>query len=111
MPAKSLNMSGPYELTLAQIAVYCTPQKPYGNYAFGKVIDGVFNVHYVGRFSKGGERIKHGVGRYSHFKLSHALNERVAFEKECLNYHDFTPPDNKIHPACPVGSRCPRGCP
>jgi hypothetical protein len=110
---KSLNMGGPFELTEAEIAKYRSPSRPHGNYAFGELdkANNVFLVSYVGRFNHGGERIKHGIGRYKHFKISHAATEKEAVEKECQNYHDFMPPDNKIHPACPTGMCCPNGCP
>jgi hypothetical protein len=109
---RTLNMSGPYELSEAEIAKHCSPSRPHGNYAFGSVdAKGVFLVSYVGRFNAGGKRLKHGIGKYKHFKISHAATEKEAVEKECCNYHDFMPPGNQIHPACPSGMCCPRGCP
>lgn len=108
---KTLNMSGAYVLSEAEIAKHCSSLRPHGNYAFGKMNEkNQFLIYYVGRFNHGGNRLKHGIGKYSHFKISHAATEKEAVEKECQNYHDFTPPDNKIHPACPTGMCCPRGC-
>ena len=108
---KTLGMNGPFPLTGAEIAKHCSSWRPHGNYAFGRIDDqDIFHVHYVGRFNAGGERLKHGIGRYSHFKISHANSEKEAVEKECRNWHDFNPPDNKIHPACPGGFCCPQGC-
>lgn len=108
---KTLDMSGPFPLTEAEIAKHCLPLRPHGNYAFGNLNDkGELLVYYVGRFNAGGERLKHGVGRYTHFKISHAATEKESVEKECRNWHDFKPPHNKIHPACPTGFCCPHGC-
>lgn len=108
---RTLNMSGPFPLTEAEVAKHRNPLLPHGNYAFGFIDEEGFRVHYVGRFNAGGRRISHGVGRYSHFKMSYASTEKEAVEKECRNYHDFNPPDNKVHPACPDGTCCPYGCP
>jgi hypothetical protein len=110
-PPKTLGMNGPFVLTEAEITKRCSPLRPHGNYAFGKINEkGQFLVYYVGRFNHGGERLKHGIGRYTHFMISHAATEKEAGEKECRNYHDFTPPDNKIHPACTDEFYCPFGC-
>jgi hypothetical protein len=108
---KTLDMSGPFPLTEAEIAKHCSRLLPHGNYAFGTLNEqGGLVVYYVGRFNKGGERLKHGVGRYTHFKISHAASEKESVEKECRNYHDFNPPHNKVHPACPEGMCCSLGC-
>lgn len=110
-PPKTLGMHGPYKLTEAEVSRHTSPQRPHGNYAFGKLNEkGQLLVYYVGRFNHGGERLKHGIGRYTHFMLSHATTEKEAVEKECRNYHDFKPPHNKVHPACPEGICCPLGC-
>ena len=108
---KSLDMRGAYPLTKEEVAKHRSSLYLHGNYAFGHLNEkGEFVVSYVGRFDKGGNRINHGVGRYTHFKISYAATEKEAVEKECRNYHDFTPPDNQIHPACPSGMCCPLGC-
>lgn len=109
---KTLGMGGPFELNDAEIARRTSIVRPHGNYAFGNVgEDGKFYVSYVGRFSATAGRLRHGLGRYSHFKISFAATEKESVEKECRNYHDFMPPDNKVHPACPEGFCCPLGCP
>lgn len=108
---KTPDMSGPYKLTQLELALYTTPSRPFGNYAFGNIDGkGRFIVRYVGRFTAGGQRLRHGIGQYTHFMLSHAATEKEAVEKECCLYHDFKPLDNDIHPACPDGMCCPRGC-
>ncbi|MFL6228723.1 MAG: hypothetical protein ACJ741_08080 [Pyrinomonadaceae bacterium] len=111
VPRKTLGMNGAFALNEAEIAKHCSPLRPHGNYAFGNLNEkGAFLVYYVGRFNHGGKRLKHGIGKYQHFMISHAATEKEAVEKECRNYHDYTPPHNKIHPACPEGLCCPHGC-
>jgi len=106
----SLNMSGPFSLTEAEIDKQVTKKSP-GNYALGEFKNNTFNVSYVGRADVDlNKRLKDWIGKYKQFKFSYADSVQAAFEKECNNYHDFNPPDNKIHPARPEGSnsKCPR---
>lgn len=105
----TLNMKGSYPLTNEEINKQITETSP-GNYAYGHVKDNTFYVDYVGRADSDlNDRIKHGVGQYKRFKYSYAKNAKEAYEKECRNYHDFTPADNKIHPDKPDGTiyKCP----
>ena len=107
----SLNMFGPFSLTEAEIDKQVAKKSP-GNYALGEVrADKQFYVFYVGRADVDlNKRLKDWIGKYTHFMFSYADSVQAAFEKECNNYHDFNPPDNKIHPARPEGSKskCPR---
>jgi len=51
---------------------------------------------------------------YTHFWFEYASSPRDAYWLECQYYHQYTPSDNSVHPAVPVGTfwRCPvGGCP
>lgn len=106
----SLDMSGSYDLTDDEINRIVIETNP-GNYAIGRVDDkGTFLVSRVGRSDDDvNGRLHDHVGDYKKFKYSYAPSAKAAFEKECKNYHDFTPPDNKIHPDKPNGTnlKCP----
>jgi hypothetical protein len=106
---KTLGMTKP--LTLSDAVINSLHSEFAGNYAYGRLnIEGAFEVLYVGRFDPNcSDRMKHGIGKYPHFTFSYAASIRDAFEKECNNYHDFNPPDNRIHPARPNGTllKCP----
>lgn len=69
-----------------------------------------FYVNYVGRDDKDvNDRLKDHVDNYARFKFSYFSSPEDAYKKECKMYHDFTPYDNKIHPAKPEGNdlNCP----
>ncbi len=111
----SLDMVGPYPLTVNTIDRIVTRMSP-GNYALGYERDARFIVRYVGRSdSDVNSRLDDWVGvheRYVEFKFSYASSAKVAFERECRNYHDFTEKgklDNDCHPDAPEGAswRCP----
>ena len=110
----SLGMKGPYDLTTKSVNEVVT-RKSAGNYALGYKNDkGVFIVQYVGRADIDvANRIKQHIGEgYSKFKYDYATSPKAAFEKECINYHDFGGSqllDNTIHPDRPNGSswKCP----
>lgn len=109
----SLEMDGPYNLNNETIDRVVTKTSA-GNYALGrKNNEGPFLVNYVGRSdSDVNARLKAWVGKTTNtlFKFSYATSPRAAFEKECVNYHDFKPPGNKTHPDRPSGTnwKCPR---
>lgn len=111
----TLNMDGPYDLTTAKIGAVVTKTGP-GNYALGYVNDkDTFIVQYVGRSDRDvAARLRQHVGeKYKQFKFSYATSAKAAFEKECINYHDFGGSqklDNAIHPDRPAGTgwKCPR---
>ena len=111
----SLNMEGAYVLTTQKIDDVVTRKSP-GNYALGSVSDSTFNVAYIGRSDTDvNNRLKLWVGtnnKYTHFKFSYATSPKAAFEKECMNYHDFggsAKLDNKQHPERPDDTdwKCP----
>lgn len=107
----NLDMKGPYDLTDSEIDRVVT-KKSRGNYALGRVRDdGTFLVSRVGRSdSDVNARLHDHAGDYKKFKFSYASSAKAAFEKECENYHDFDPADNKVHPDRPNGTnwKCPR---
>lgn len=110
----SLNMHGPYPLNEKEIDRLIVKNVP-GNYAYGyQNEEGRFVVLYVGRSDTNlNDRIRHGIGYYEMFKFSYAENAKEAFEKECLNYHDFGGDEgllhNEMHPDRPEGKdyECP----
>ena len=111
-----LRMRGPYRLREDTIDEKVTEKSP-GNYALGECGDnGAFRVGYVGRSdSDVNSRLKSWVSRdgaASLFKFSYATSVRVAFERECEQYHDFRPPGKHVHPVPPPGKnwRCPLCC-
>lgn len=107
----SLDMKGSYDLTDSEIDRVVTKKSP-GSYALGRVNDeDKFLVSRVGRSdSDVNARLHDHAGDYNKFRYSSASSAKAAFEKECDNYHDFDPPDNKAHPGRPDGTNweCPR---
>ena len=110
----TLNMNGPYELTIEKIDEVITKTSA-GNYALGYVKNKKFIVQYVGRADSDlNDRLKDHIDEeYEMFKYSYATSPMAAFKKECENYHDFGENkklDNKIHPDRPDGSswKCPK---
>src|SRR5262245_21500385 len=83
-----------------------------GAYALGALNPhGVFLISYVGRSDDDlNARLKCHVGNYPQFKYGFYPGAKAAFEKECNLFHDFSPPDNQVHPARPSGTNwtCPR---
>ena len=110
----NLNMNGPYFFNKDKVDEVVT-RTSAGNYALGYVNDeNTFIVQYVGRADIDvNTRLKQHVGEpYKHFKFSYASSPKVAFEKECRNYHDFGESKklkNEIHPGRPKNSswKCP----
>lgn len=109
MPSSGLN--GPFSLTSDGVAGAVT-RISAGAYVLGRILaNGNFQIDYAGR-SDGdvaGRLQQHVPERYTHFKFGYFASAKAAFEKECRLYHDFDPPDNKVHPARPQGSdwKCP----
>lgn len=107
----SLDMQGSYPLNNTEIDRVITRTSP-GNYALGYSKDGSFYVQYVGRAdSDVNARLKQHIGEnYARFMYSYATSPKDAFEKECRNYHDFSPRNNTYHPDRPAnqGWKCPR---
>lgn len=115
-----LDMYGPYELKNKRIDS-CVTKKSAGNYALGYIRSNrdntkSFIVKYVGRSDDDvNDRLKDHVGEkddYEYFMYSYASSPKAAFEKECLDYHNFGESrllNNDIHPARPSGCnwKCP----
>lgn len=104
---KSLGMEGPYPLNEEEINKRIKKDK-IGNYAYGHMDESdSFIVEYIGRSDTClNTRIRHGINKYDMFKFSYAESVKEAFEKECINYHDFGGNEklsNTIHPARPEG--------
>jgi hypothetical protein len=105
----SLQMNGPHLLNRATIDLVVKYRVP-GNYALGWVSKkGLFIVRYVGRSDTDlNQELKARMNpTYMHFKYSYAASSRVAFEKECRNFHDFGGTielENLVHPDRPDGT-------
>src|SRR5690348_10484077 len=94
---------GPYALTIEGVDTNVLLKSP-GAYALGqRADDGIFYIDYVGRSDEdlAGRLRQHAPERYPQFHFVYLHTAKEAFEKECQLYHDFTPPDNKVHPATP----------
>ena len=127
-----LKMNGPYKIwkmnaegkQVKNTGNYVSNDIKFGNYAFGRIIDGVEYTLYIGRCSN---RVETGLlaeinqqidnGKADGcdlFFYSIAGSKTEAYEKECQNYHDFMPARNKVHPAKPKDNghyKCPvAGC-
>lgn len=104
----SLNMEGAYPINTKSVDANVR-KGAIGNYALGIVGQGQFVVKYVGRSDTDlNERIKDHIGEpYTYFMFSYAENVAQAYQKECVNYHDYVDPgyrlDNEIHPDKPKG--------
>lgn len=106
-----LDMNGPYQLNEKEIKKVLASTR-IGNYALGHMNGDKFIVNYVGRSDSDVQgRLVSWVDESPRplFKYSYADTVREAFEKECKNYHDFSPSDNEIHPDKPEGKTYP--CP
>lgn len=106
----STGLKGAYPLTEKGISDAVRSRSP-GAYALGKVENDTFRISRVGR-SDGdvAARLRQYVGKYARFKFGYFPSAKAAFEKECHLYHDFGPPDNRVHPDRPDGTNwtCPR---
>ena len=108
MPSTGLH--GPYTLDASNIDQKA--EERLGAYALGYIgDDGLFYVQRIGRSDVNlNSRLHDYIGDYRVFQFGHFQVARDAFNKECNLYHDFDPPDNKIHPDRPNGTKwtCPR---
>jgi len=121
----SLNMNGPYDLNKESI-INNVSKASGGNYALGIVDANTDNFHvtYVGRsdsdvkdrliqhLSETKDIVSKFELKNTSFKYSFATSPKEAFEKECLNYHDFVRSNklsNKAHPENSEGLnwKCP----
>lgn len=108
MPSSGLK--GPYDLDDETIDDEVTKTSA-GAYALGKVKNDSFYIDYVGRSdSDVNKRLHDHANNYPKFKYDYFESAKAAFEKECNLWHDFSPSDNKVHPARPAGTSwtCPR---
>ncbi len=106
----SSGLDGEYPLTESGIDTNVS-RTSAGAYALGRTKDEKYLISYVGRSDDDvNARLKQHVNDYDRFKYGYFSSAKAAFEKECNLYHDFTPFDNKIHPARPNNSNwsCPR---
>ena len=102
-----LDMEGPY--TFDTDTIDSKTSASLSNYALGYITEnGLFKPQYVGRGDVK-TRLKAHLKEYDAllFKFSYAKSEKEAYEKECVNYHDFEPEWNDIHPTLPKGVKCP----
>lgn len=102
---------GPHSLTSEGVSAHVKGIGA-GAYALGHTDqNNVFNIYYVGRSDDdlAARLQQHVVEAYLQFKYAFYPSSKAAFDKECQLYHDFKPPDNKVHPARPKGTRYP--CP
>lgn len=79
-----------------------------GNYALGYVKENTFYVRYVGRADTClKERLKDhehmADDKCKRFKFAYTDSVENAFQKECANFHEYSPALNKIHPDSPNG--------
>ena len=103
-------LRGPFPLTRDSVNQNVTRTSP-GAYALGRTRERTFYIDYVGRSdSDVNDRLRNHVGKYAEFKYEYYGSAKAAFEKECNLFHDFSPPDNDVHPARPQGSswKCSR---
>jgi hypothetical protein len=106
----SPNLSGLHSLSDSTINNEVTRVSP-GVYALDATTAGGFTVSYVGRSDTDvNSRLHDWIGEYRYFKFAYCSSAKDAFEAECELYHDYNPPDNKVHPARPYNSgwKCPR---
>lgn len=104
-------MNGSYDFTQNNVN---SVNSKIGNYALGHITkENKFRPEYVGRSDSDlqAELITrlNTHGHHKKFKYSYADSEKEAFEKECKNFHEFSPSENENHPAKPDGTdlKCP----
>jgi hypothetical protein len=114
MSKPSLGMNGSYEFSSEEIDARISKTSA-GNYALGYIDENNFIVRYVGRSdSDVNHRLKSHIGKHpmcTHFKYFYASSPKDAYEKECQNWHDFNPHENKIHPDQPSNNSKKWKCP
>ena len=107
-----LNMYGPFELTDKEIDRTITKISP-GNYVFGFNKKNKFYVYYIGRSDKNlKDSLKKQIGEHKMFKFCYTESPKEAFEKECIDFHEFGGIKrlyNTNHPVKPNGTdfKCP----
>ena len=90
-----------------------------GNYRIGVVIDGEFNVCYIGRATDQSlqtRMLQHSeyLDDVYYFDYNVANTDEAAINQECIDYHSFGEDDwldNEYHPSLQEGEKCPwDGC-
>lgn len=92
-----------------------------GNYMIGVLMDGSFNVCYIGRSTD--QTLQKRILQHTYpdddhffddeyyFLFKEADTDEEAIEQECIDYHSFGGDDdyleNEYHPSLPEGKRCP----
>lgn len=107
-----LTMYGPYELNNYNIDDKVRRESP-GNYALVIKRNGIYETRYIGRSDTDlNARLKAWIGKTNNplFVFCYADSAKMAFEKECEDYHYLKPPENEAHPDRPDNTdwRCPR---
>jgi hypothetical protein len=104
-------LQGPYPLAFDAIDTVVT-RASAGVYALGHAdAQGRFAINHVGRSDSDlRAKLLECIGSEALFKYGYSASAQTAFEKECLLFHDFSPPGNRLHPARPSGTMwsCPR---
>lgn len=97
-------LHGPHHLQQSVLDSVVTGVGP-GAYALGAVNSGgVFEIRRVGRSDTDlNDRLKDHLGHYQHFKYGFFNTKLEAYQRECTMFHEFSPPDNVIHPDAPNG--------
>lgn len=105
-------MHSPYKLVESEIDRIITKTSP-GNYVFGFINKNKFYVYYVGRSDNNlRDSLKKQIKEHKIFKFCYAKSPKEAFEKECIDFHEFGGLKklyNKNHPKKPKGTdlKCP----
>ena len=104
-------MYGPYDFNETDVKKM---KEEIGNYALGHMTkENKFRPEYVGRSDS---NLKAELqarlethGHHKKFMASITDSKEKAFNKECKNYHEFNPSENKNHPDKPDGTNltCP----
>jgi len=107
----STNLIGPYRLDYDGVTS-AIGDTVAGAFALGyERGDGIFRINYVGssRDSLRAQLLDR-IGSDQLFKFRICATAEQAFHDECMLFHDFHPPLNRIHPARPAGTDwvCPR---
>lgn len=102
---------GPHRLSFDGICAAVPRQSP-GVYVLGHGdLNGRFCVNHVGRADADvAASLRNLIGSDSLFKFGVMPSPRDAFERECVLFHTFRPPGNRLHPSRSAGTNwtCPR---
>lgn len=107
-------LAGPYPLTDNGVNSAVTTTSA-GVYALGRLINGIFQIGYVGRSDDDVNRRLHDHVKLPdpEFRFAYCGSAQAAFLAECELWHAYGGVRNPIHPARPKGAyyKCPvAGC-